>query len=55
MHELGRELAGLCRIIDGILAVALANMYGEITSVLELRGIDPRDFVLVAFGGAVPS
>ena len=55
MDELGRELGRPpAAAADGILAVALANMYGEITSVLERRGIDPRDFVLVAFGGAGP-
>jgi N-methylhydantoinase A len=55
MRDLGRELGRPATAAgDGVLAVALANMYGEITSILERRGIDPRDFVLVAFGGAGP-
>jgi N-methylhydantoinase A len=37
-----------------ILAVADSNMAGSIRSVSVERGFDPRDFVLVAFGGAGP-
>jgi N-methylhydantoinase A len=39
---------------SAIVRVALATMYTEFSAVLERRGIDPRDFTLVAFGGAGP-
>lgn len=39
---------------DAIIQVALANMYAEFSAVLERKGLDPRDFTLVAFGGAGP-
>ncbi len=39
---------------SAIISVALATMYTEFSAVLERRGIDPRDFTLVAFGGAGP-
>jgi N-methylhydantoinase A len=38
----------------GILAIADANMMGAIRVVSVERGYDPRDFCLVAFGGAGP-
>jgi N-methylhydantoinase A len=38
----------------GILAIADANMVGAIRVVSVQRGHDPRDFTLVAFGGAGP-
>ena len=38
----------------GILAIADSNMVGAIRVVSVERGYDPRDFVLVAFGGAGP-
>jgi N-methylhydantoinase A len=38
----------------GILAIADANMVGAIRVVSVERGHDPRDFALVAFGGAGP-
>ena len=38
----------------GILAIADANMVGAIRVVSVERGHDPRDFCLVAFGGAGP-
>jgi len=39
---------------EAIVRVALANMYAELTGVLDRRGLDPRAFTLVAFGGAGP-
>ncbi len=39
---------------SAVVQVALANMYAEFSSVLERKGLDPRDFTLVAFGGAGP-
>ena len=38
----------------GILAIADSNMVGAIRVVSVERGHDPRDFPLVAFGGAGP-
>lgn len=38
----------------GVLAIADANMMGAIRAVSVARGHDPRDFTLVAFGGAGP-
>lgn len=38
----------------GVIRVANANMIRAIRSVSVQRGYDPRDFVLVAFGGAGP-
>ncbi|KEJ93488.1 hydantoinase/oxoprolinase family protein [Synergistes jonesii] len=37
---------------DRIVQVAVTKMYSEINSILEQKGIDPRDFSLLAFGGA---
>jgi N-methylhydantoinase A len=47
------ELSGE-RAAAGILAVADNHMMHAIRAVSVERGIDPRDFVLVAFGGAGP-
>lgn len=49
--KLGRSVP---ETADGILQVALANMYGEVAAILERRGIDPREFAILAFGGAGP-
>ncbi|MBI3977871.1 MAG: hydantoinase/oxoprolinase family protein [Chloroflexi bacterium] len=38
----------------GILDVATANMVGAVRKITTERGYDPRDFTLVAFGGAGP-
>ena len=48
---LGLSLQAAAR---GILAIADANMVGAIRVVSVERGHDPRDFCLVAFGGAGP-
>lgn len=37
-----------------VVRVALANMYAEFAGVLDRRGLDPREFTLVAYGGAGP-
>jgi N-methylhydantoinase A len=46
---LGLEKAAL-----SIIHIANNNMVGALHSVLTEQGLDPRDFVLVAFGGAGP-
>ena len=45
------DLVGLAA---GALAVAVAKMAGAVREVSVHRGFDPRDFVLVGFGGAGP-
>ncbi|HTW73011.1 MAG TPA: hydantoinase/oxoprolinase family protein [Acetobacteraceae bacterium] len=50
-RPLGLSLEAAAR---GILAIADANMVGAIRVVSVERGHDPRDFCLVAFGGAGP-
>lgn len=39
---------------DATIRIALATMYTELSAVLERTGIDPREFTLMAFGGAGP-
>ncbi|KAJ8078497.1 hypothetical protein PM082_012779 [Marasmius tenuissimus] len=40
---------------EGIIKIAVEKMYGSLRGVSVERGKDPRDFHLVAFGGAGPS
>jgi N-methylhydantoinase A len=47
-------LAGEAALADGIVRIAVARMVGAIKEVSIARGHDPRDFVLVAYGGAGP-
>jgi N-methylhydantoinase A len=42
------------RVASGIVEIANAHMMGAIRLISVQRGYDPRDFVLVAFGGAGP-
>jgi N-methylhydantoinase A len=55
MHELGRG-AGLDMLetAQGIIRVVVANMARAIRVISVQRGYDPRDHVLVPFGGAGP-
>ncbi len=39
---------------EGILRIAVASMAAAIKEVSVLRGIDPRDFALLSYGGAGP-
>jgi N-methylhydantoinase A len=50
------ESAGLDVVVaaDGIVRVVVNNMANGIREVSQKRGIDPRDYALVAFGGAGP-
>jgi N-methylhydantoinase A len=53
--QLGRELGlGLEEAAEAILAVVNQNMAGRTRLLSIERGHDPRDFVLVIFGGAGP-
>ena len=52
---LGGELGlGVAEAAAGVLAIVGANMANAIRSRTVQKGIDPRDFALVAFGGAGP-
>src|SRR5579883_3171983 len=51
-RPLGRDVAGTA---DAVIEVATAAMVGEILPLLARYGVDPREFVLVAFGGAGPT
>ena len=48
---LGMDRHGLAA---GMIAVADSTMANAIREITVMRGIDPRDFILVAFGGAGP-
>ena len=39
---------------EGILRIAVTRMTGAVKEISVMRGIDPRDFTLFAFGGAGP-
>jgi N-methylhydantoinase A len=57
--RLARELghggeAGLLHIADGIIAIATVIMAGAIRRISIEHGLDPRDFVLFAYGGGGP-
>ena len=49
--SLGMDRLGLAA---GMIAVADSTMANAIREITVMRGIDPRDFILVAFGGAGP-
>ena len=61
-HAADEALAGVARTLGmdrlglaaGMISVADATMANAIREITVMRGIDPRDFVLVAFGGAGP-
>jgi N-methylhydantoinase A len=42
------------RLADGVIRIAVARMTASIREITIQRGHDPRDFTLVAFGGAGP-
>ena len=42
------------KMAEGILRIAVASMAAAIKEVSVLRGIDPRDFALLSYGGAGP-
>lgn len=48
-------LDGATAMADAIIRVAAARMSTELTKLLAQKGTDPRDCVLVAFGGAGPT
>jgi N-methylhydantoinase A len=57
--ELGNQLGyrgpdRLCTLADGIVRIAVKKMAEAIRQVSVARGKDPRDFVLIAYGGGGP-
>lgn len=53
--KLGAEFGlGGAEMAEGVCAVANATMAGAIRTITVARGIEPREFTLVAFGGAGP-
>jgi N-methylhydantoinase A len=55
VQGLGTELGlSTTEAAEGVITVANNNMAGAVRERTVQRGLDPRDFVLVAFGGAGP-
>ena len=55
MRPLGEALGlDVHETAEAVIEVATANMYVAFSNVLARHGLDPRDFALVAFGGAGP-
>lgn len=55
VERIGRKLGlDVYRAAQGILDIVNENMYGALRLVSVQRGYDPRNFALVAFGGAGP-
>ncbi|WP_027091556.1 hydantoinase/oxoprolinase family protein [Cohnella thermotolerans] len=50
-EHLGTDARGAA---DRMIQVAVANMYAELSAVMEQHGFDPREFSLLAFGGGGP-
>ncbi len=56
LGQVARRFPGLdeVRAADGIVKIAVTKMTGAIKEISIARGYDPRDFVLLAYGGAGP-
>src|SRR3990172_4145614 len=53
---LGRSLGfSSTQTAEAILDVATSNMYAQFVPLMARRGVDPRDLVLLAYGGAGPT
>jgi N-methylhydantoinase A len=50
----GRLALGVDAMAEGIIRIAVVNMAAAIKEVSVMRGLDPRDFALLAYGGAGP-
>jgi N-methylhydantoinase A len=50
----GRLGLAVNAMAEGIIRIAVANMATAIKEVSVMRGLDPRDFALLAYGGAGP-
>ena len=55
VETLGKRLAlSPARMAEGIVRIAVARMTGKVKEISVMRGLDPRDFTLFAYGGAGP-
>ncbi len=54
LPALGGGAGDPVRLADGVLRIAVAKMAGAVREVSVHRGLDPRDFTIVGFGGAGP-
>ncbi|HEX9584821.1 MAG TPA: hydantoinase/oxoprolinase family protein [Gammaproteobacteria bacterium] len=56
LDRLARRMAGLDAeaLADGVIRIAVARMVSAIKEISIARGHDPRDFTLLAYGGAGP-
>jgi N-methylhydantoinase A len=55
LGKVAKALGGDVKVAAyAMVRVALANMYAELSGVFDRRGLDSRDFTLIAFGGAGP-
>jgi N-methylhydantoinase A len=56
IERLGAQLGGLDagRVAEGVVQIAVARMVSAIKEVSIAKGHDPRDFTLLAYGGAGP-
>lgn len=50
-EKLGRSIE---ETAEAIIAIAVSGMYSEVSALVSRFGIDPREFTLLAFGGAGP-
>jgi N-methylhydantoinase A len=56
LKRVGDKLGlGVMETAAGVLNVATANMHAQIMPLMARRGIDPRDFAMLAYGGAGPT
>ena len=55
VEKLGKRLdLSPARMAEGIVRIAVARMTGTVKEISVMRGLDPRDFTLFAYGGAGP-
>ena len=45
---------GLQEAAEAIIKVAVSGIFVEVSKLVSRYGVDPRDFTLIAFGGAGP-
>ena len=54
LRERVAGVADEAQLAEGVVSIAVARMVGAIKEISIAKGHDPRDFVLVAYGGAGP-
>lgn len=50
-QKLGKEVQVLA---DQVIQIAIANMYAQLSNVMEQKGFDPRELTIMAYGGGGP-